>query len=95
MYNACRPFSSRNNVGFSAEKAKKAKSGTLLYNIQSIPENKSTSIRIICIFRELLVVLFDNQVYVIKGMTYPDTRSFGISPANASAMSFDPILAMH
>ena len=52
VYNACRPFSSRNNVGFSAEKAKKAKSGTLLYNIQSIPENKSTSIRIIWIFIE-------------------------------------------
>ena len=65
VYNSCCPFSSRNNVRFSAEKAKKAKSGTLLYNIQSIPENKSTSIRIICIFRELNFFNFDNQVYII------------------------------
>ena len=52
VYNTCRPFSSRNNVRFSAEKAKKAKSGTLLYNIQSIPENKSTPIRNVWIFKE-------------------------------------------
>ena len=52
VYNTCRPFSSRNNVRFSAEKAKKAKSGTLLYNIQSIPEIEITPIRTIWIFRE-------------------------------------------
>jgi hypothetical protein len=31
----------------------------------------------------------------IKFIAYPDTSSLGISPANASAISFDPIFAIH
>ena len=31
----------------------------------------------------------------LKLINYPDTSSLGISPANASAMSLDPIFAMH
>ena len=30
-----------------------------------------------------------------KSVTYPDTSSFGISPAKASAISLDPMFAMH